>query len=599
MAVAVMSRLGLGFRRRVMRAASNDLGLDILQQKVELQTPYGRVEVVALRPSDEKLSAVLVNVGCYYTLADTLERVEGPRYVAQGYAYVLWRATGPLEEVADQVFQRWRDDASVVLDWLGEQPWCDGRVGCHGYSLLGNTSYATLAASHATDAPASRPLVKCVVPAISFSRIQPTVFVRGQSLAAELALRFLWLAEVGLRQGWLVGFSYIWNMFGFFGLPDWPGLGSALAQRPVGDADVDLWGRANTLWKGGQTSRHPSDSFWDGRDRQFQFDGLRGPAHIHVIAGWNDMFLLQSLDDYVEASRVADTRLTIYTGGHFGVVMNHAGEVAAETGRCYREHLAGDAPDTRKAVRMQLITEKEEEWLECDQWPPPTESHLEMFLQGEGTTGSLLRQPGKAHLSYTYDPKDPTPYAGDGWLNLQKDGPQEQRGLEASRTKDLLLLSSEPLEEDLDIVGEVSVSLSVRCSASECDVLARLCVVRSPKQGWLSPLSPLNGIADPRGLGSGRSVNLCENIARAQFHKDQVKRLDLSIGFTACRLEKGDCLRLHICSAAHPRWLRHPLQPQGEDWLLGDSEVGAPAEVVVESPSCLKLPLRSRAVTSG
>ena len=35
-------------------------------------------------------------------------------------------------------------------------------------------------------------------------------------------------------------------------------------------------------------------------------------------------------------------------------------QVAAETGRCYREHLAGDAPDTRKAVRMQLITEKEE-----------------------------------------------------------------------------------------------------------------------------------------------------------------------------------------------------------------------------------------------
>ena len=43
-----------------------------MQQKVELQTPYGRVEVVALRPStDEKLSAVLVNVGCYYTLADS------------------------------------------------------------------------------------------------------------------------------------------------------------------------------------------------------------------------------------------------------------------------------------------------------------------------------------------------------------------------------------------------------------------------------------------------------------------------------------------------------------------------------------------------
>lgn len=44
--------------------------------------------------------------------------------MAQGYAYVLWRASGPLAEVADGVFQRWRGDASVVLDWLGQQPWC-------------------------------------------------------------------------------------------------------------------------------------------------------------------------------------------------------------------------------------------------------------------------------------------------------------------------------------------------------------------------------------------------------------------------------------------------------------------------------------------
>lgn len=45
-------------------------------------------------------------------------------------------------------------------------------MGCHGYSLLGNTAYATLAASHAPDAPPSRPLVTALVPAISFSRIQ-------------------------------------------------------------------------------------------------------------------------------------------------------------------------------------------------------------------------------------------------------------------------------------------------------------------------------------------------------------------------------------------------------------------------------------------
>ncbi|CAK9096032.1 unnamed protein product [Durusdinium trenchii] len=596
-------------RGRMGRAASaSDLGVDITQEEVELTSHYGRLELIALTPAAvrraERVPTVLVNVGCYYTLADTLVAVEGPRYVAQGYAYVLWRASGPLEEVADLVFQRWRADAAVVLDWLGQQSWCDGRVGCHGYSLLGNTSYATLAASHAPDAPAERPLVRAAVPAISFSRIQPTVFVRGQSLAAELALCFLWLAEKGLCQGRLTGFSYIWNMFGFFGLPDWPGLAAALAQRPVDRADVDMWGRANTLWQGGQFARDELESFWkDGRDRQFNFDSFRGthPPHIHIIAGWNDMFLQQGLDDFVSACRLTEARLTIYTGGHFGLITKHAGEVAAETGRCYREHLGGDMLDHRSPVRMQLITTTDEtEWLECETWPPPCDSYLDYFLLGEGATGRLAEEAGSCRLSYTYDPKDPTPYAGDGWLNLQKDGAQDQRGLESSRTKDLLLASSQALEKDVDLAGEVQVSLSLRCSAPQCDVVARLCVVRGAggAGGAEGVLGWLGDLADPRQLGAGQSVNLCENIVRAEFQKDEATRLDFRVGFTACRLNAGDRVRLHLCSAAHPRWLRHPLQPKGEDWLLGDSQVGPPAVISVETPSRLRLPLRSAELRS-
>ncbi|CAK9077419.1 Cocaine esterase [Durusdinium trenchii] len=933
-------------RGRMGRAASaSDLGVDITQEEVELTSHYGRLELIALTPAAvrraERVPTVLVNVGCYYTLADTLVAVEGPRYVAQGYAYVLWRASGPLEEVADLVFQRWRADAAVVLDWLGQQSWCDGRVGCHGYSLLGNTSYATLAASHAPDAPAERPLVRAAVPAISFSRIQPTVFVRGQSLAAELALCFLWLAEKGashrlqlhlehaawgemlaqrtgskglwacwmdiildilrtlgmpkkqaenmakdpcnapgltcnfngavyavyldghdlrghlpqqlnqlhslwilwyvrlalwhggfqlstwpkrpsshatalakasaqkrllrvvawvcwfvivfifslpsilfafsqslpahnllpvsdlvlqwfnslapylnvlidmvfsapvsakyaaatgikadrllmtfrLFSAWFVallttfaldenclsGWKWTWTvcqpgsanhqnfnwevfgeeilntdkdicgssdswwsdgrcsraivgnltpfllkklmvratvqplmqlllwhfstldeergscqgrhlklfgqrmtgsleplqqLFGFFGLPDWPGLAAALAQRPVDRADVDMWGRANTLWQGGQFARDELESFWkDGRDRQFNFDSFRGthPPHIHIIAGWNDMFLQQGLDDFVSACRLTEARLTIYTGGHFGLITKHAGEVAAETGRCYREHLGGDMLDHRSPVRMQLITTTDEtEWLECETWPPPCDSYLDYFLLGEGATGRLAEEAGSCRLSYTYDPKDPTPYAGDGWLNLQKDGAQDQRGLESSRTKDLLLASSQALEKDVDLAGEVQVSLSLRCSAPQCDVVARLCVVRGAggAGGAEGVLGWLGDLADPRQLGAGQSVNLCENIVRAEFQKDEATRLDFRVGFTACRLNAGDRVRLHLCSAAHPRWLRHPLQPKGEDWLLGDSQVGPPAVISVETPSRLRLPLRSAELRS-
>ena len=533
-----------------------DGGAGILREQLHMSTPYGTVEVVVLKPaviSVRQVPSVVVNVGCYYTLAETLERAEGPRYVSLDCAYVIWRATGPIEEVADGVFQRWQADAAVVLDWLGQQTWCNGRVGCHGYSLLGNTSYATLSASHSKDAPSARPLVCAVVPVISFSRIQPTVFVNGQSLAAELALRFIWLAEVGLRQGRQNGFGYLWNMFKFFSLADWPGLDEALSKRPVSEADVDLWGRANALWRGGQTSRVAADPFWaGGRDVQCPFEDFREAPSIHIMAGWNDMFLAQSLQDFRLASKATNgaAQLTIFTGGHFGVVFNHGLQVAEETRRWYREHLTNASAETLQAsVRMQLIQDEggTDQWLECDTWPPPCDSMWFFFHSGDAEmgTGSLqMGSPGPdaGLLKYTYDPTDPTPYAGDGWLNLQKDGPQDQGSFESSRLQDVLVFTSAPLEQPLEIVGEVSASLTLgwldggscrgvlgagiiarelhlrflSCTAPECDIVIRLCAVWQPSGSRGSATSEpglFDRILDPRGLGRGRSATCLHHFA--------------------------------------------------------------------------------------
>ncbi|CAJ1336103.1 unnamed protein product, partial [Effrenium voratum] len=204
-------------------------------------------------------------------------------------------------------------------------------------------------------------------------------------------------------------------------------------------------------------ARKASDAFWrESRDRQFRFDHFREAApRIHVIAGWNDMFLAQSLEDFMEAQRATGSaRLTIFTGGHFGVVMSHAGKVAAETGRWYREHLALEGEARPAAVRMQLITDEEpEEWLECGAWPPPEGARWDLFLApghvglrsepAAGAAGAAGADTSTEPLSYSYDPRDPTPYAGDGWLNLQRDGPQDQR--EVERRQDVLVLSSAPL----------------------------------------------------------------------------------------------------------------------------------------------------------
>lgn len=57
--------------------------MDITQEEVELTSHYGRLELIALTPAAvrraERVPTVLVNVGCYYTLADAWQEQDGSR----------------------------------------------------------------------------------------------------------------------------------------------------------------------------------------------------------------------------------------------------------------------------------------------------------------------------------------------------------------------------------------------------------------------------------------------------------------------------------------------------------------------------------------
>lgn len=639
----------------------------LLRTEFVLRHSQGTLEgVVIRRPVEVPMPAVLVNVACYSSLADALEMAEAERYARRGYAYVLVKMSGTRAQVADHIFARFRADSEEVLDWLGVQCWCNGCVGCHGMSLLGNTAYSALAASCAPGAPSTRAKVCAVVAALSFTRITPTVFLWGQGIAVELALRFLWLAEVGCRPGELGSLELGLAMIKFFGPEEWPGLLDAVALRPISGADEAMWGRPNAIWQAGQSHRSADDPFWkDSRDVQCDLSALgpKSPA-VHMVAGWWDIFIRQTLDDFVAISRCnpQDSMLTVYADGHFRVGMRHGEDILNLTLSLYDQHVKGKErhPDqqskqklhqVRKRVRLELVGAKEgEEWLECNTWPPPTLAYLDLFLQAvepESTTlGTLLLEPPErsGHLQYLYDPADPTPYLGNGWLNLAKEGPRDQRDVEAR--SDILLLTSLPLKKTFDVVGNVTASICVSSSASECDFVVRLCVVRPP--------DALSDYLDPRGLWNdrlclGSSINLCEGVIRASFcsvsrqrhsttalsrrlskatvvqrhsasastgseqrrsnipvsaegAQARARSVDVDLGPTACRFYEGDRIRLHICSAAHPRVLRHPLQADGEDWLLTAGSLGKPSlQVLFTGPkhaSVLRLPLRGPGVQS-
>jgi putative CocE/NonD family hydrolase len=118
-------------------------------------------------------------------------------------------------------------------------------------------------------------------------------------------------------------------------------------------------------------------------------------------------------------------------------------------------------------------------------------------------------------------------------------GARDQRPIEARA--DLLCYTTPPLREAVDVVGPVRLELFVRSSAAHTDFVGRLC-----------DLAP-----------DGRSTNICEGIlrlapGRGEPQPDGSLRIEIDLWATARRFAPGHRIRIHVCSAAYPRWSVNP-----------------------------------------
>jgi putative CocE/NonD family hydrolase len=117
-------------------------------------------------------------------------------------------------------------------------------------------------------------------------------------------------------------------------------------------------------------------------------------------------------------------------------------------------------------------------------------------------------------------------------------GAKGNRRLEAR--PDVLVYTSAPLREAMEVIGPLSARLYVRSSLEHTDYFARLCVVER----------------------SGRSTNLCDGIIRvtpdsAPPDAEGVRLVQIEIWPTAYHFRPGQRLRLQVSSGAHPRFVRN------------------------------------------
>lgn len=185
------------------------------------------------------------------------------------------------------------------------------------------------------------------------------------------------------------------------------------------------------------------------------------------------------------------------------------------------------------------------EWRTYNAYPPREAKEMRFFLHSGGHANTLdgdgrlsLSVPGTQNQdSYTFDPKNPVPtYAVDRKFIAIDHRPIEAR-------EDVLVYTSNVLDEPIDIVGKVQVELYASSDALDTDFTAKLLDVHP--DGRAIRLGPSNG-----GILRARYRHGLDK--EVLLTPGKVERFVIDLEEIGHRLLAGHRLRIEISSSSHP-----------------------------------------------
>ncbi len=358
-------------------------------------------------------------------------------YAGHGYAAVRvdLRGSGDSDGVlADEYLPQEQADALAVIEWLARQPWCDGSVGMTGISWGGFNALQVAAL-----AP---PALKAVITlCASDDRYADDAHYMGGCLLNE-------------NQQWGT------VLFAINALPPDPDI--------VGPRWRDMWRQRleadqpfPALWL-----RHPHrDAYWRQGSVCEDFSRIRCP--VYAIGGWADGYS-NAVPRLLAGLRVPRKGLIgpwAHTFPHDGVPGPAIGYLQ-EALRWWDQWLKGsdtgvmDGPMLRvwmqDGVRPEPFHEQRPgRWVAEPRWPSPHVAGRRYYLTG---APSLEDTPG-SDVTLRFCSPQSTGLAGGDWCGFGGEGeaPLDQRGDDGRS----LSFDSQPLEQDLEILGAPELSLRI------------------------------------------------------------------------------------------------------------------------------------------
>ncbi len=498
-------------------------------------------------------SAATVLVRCPYGRRGPFGLQTAQILAERGYHALLQSCRGTFGSGGE--FEPMRNEISDGHDtaaWLREQSWFDGRLATYGPSYLGFVQWAL-----AMDPPPELVAAIVHVGPHDFSRVayRNGVFDLYNFLSWSDLIAHQ--ESTGMLRGMVRTFTAERR------------LRPALDRLPVTAGAHDLLGD-DAKWLD-RWLEHPrlTDSFWAPLQCGAALERIAVP--VLLVGGWQDLFIEQTLEQYrVLAGRGVPTRLIVGPWTHLDVATK-AGSAVVES-LAWLDRYAGTgraapspaAPDS--SVRIWVGGEGAEQWRETTGWPPPRTAEQRWYLGPHGMLGTAEPAAAADSARFRYDPADPTPSVGGALLAVTA-GTRDNRAVE--RRSDVLVFSSEPLGQPVEVIGDVTAELSVTRDNPYADLFVRLCDV------------------GPRG----RSLNVCDGIVRLTEQDPLSGAVRVSLSGAAHRFGPGHRLRLQVSGGAHPRFARNPGNGQvdaaAEDLVPTQYDIGLTAE----NTSVLRLPI--------
>ena len=516
--------------------------LNILREEVQIPMRDGvKLSATLYRPDQPGKYPALV----YRTPYGKEEYEPYPAFpikaAKRGYLVFLVDVRGRYRSEGEfRAYQNEKPDGYDLIEWVGKNPLCTGAVGTFGYSYPGIVQWLALSQDP--------PHLKAAVPGMTPIDSHHFFYVGG---AFSLTWMDWFLPNIFPDKRKRSGDTSVWDE------EDWQKTKQKwYAFRPLSEFPLlKKYGPEYYDWLA-----HPDkSSWWDFTSVETEFPKMKAP--VLLISGWYDATYgpIGATEGFRRmksegGSAVArkNSRLVLGPWNHtsLNVRKTKFGEIdfGPSAGFDYEEELLQFYDCELKGIcanedlpPVSIFVMGENKWRSASDWPLSEAVSTSYYLHGKGVLNS--NQPSKESVDrYVFDPASPL------WdTHYELSVPYDQREIE--KRKDVLVYTTEPVQADTEVTGEIVAELFVSSSAKDTDFAITLCDVYP--DGTSINLS---------GLDAGYLRMRYRNGFEKQelMNPGTVYKIRIGQLYTSNLFKRGHRIRLQVTSSKAPHYDPNP-----------------------------------------